>query len=160
MDEKFAAALNKLDERLAASDAIAAATPVDGPAPEFHEGQKGNTVNWSNYDIPLDHLPLYGRAVYMGGLWQFPLVRCKAVTGGWGDSETSLAPRLERLINEESWRIHGNVISNGAGSGAALLTNIEWTPLPTPLPLGTDTKPSDGVSLDDATAALTFPPQN
>ena len=155
--EQFANELEKVAAALDASDTPAPTTDIPTT---WDEGTKGTDVDWTDYEISYEHVHFYQNAVYRNGMWMHPTVFFSAVTGGWGDTNTSLPTRLMNAVNgEEHWKIHGNIVSNGAGSGAALLTRLEWTPLPEPIPV-TRTLAGDGVaavSVDEAAAALAPP---
>ena len=77
--------LNNLASRLMPNRATASTAPEPEPVPDtipgpspvekvipWAEGQSGATVDWDEYDLTQDDLPLYRKAKFINGEWLFP----------------------------------------------------------------------------------------
>ena len=102
------------------------------------EGQSGSTVDWDEYDLTQDDLPLYRKAKFINGEWLFPYdnYMVENVTIG------KMAQTIENIVNPADWRLM-SITSNGTGMVILAFTRrtvhklampVKLTDIP-PLPL-------------------------
>lgn len=86
----------------------------------WSEGQGGETVDWSEYDIPSESLMVYRRARYTSGDWVCPYTHYQTIS----EPISKFSLRLEEMVNAEpQWKVL-SINPNGSGMLSAVLVRI------------------------------------
>lgn len=132
--------LNNLASRLMPNRATTGTAPEPEPAPDtipgpspvekvipWAEGQSGATVNWDEYDIIPESVPLYKKAKFLDGKWLYPYdnYMTKQVTVG------KLAETIEDTVNPTDWRLV-SITPNGTGMVILIYSRRTIHELPIP----------------------------
>jgi len=120
--------LKELGSKVMGRQNEAVAADVEEETIEFAEGTEGTAVDWTQYEIPADHLYTYRRSRFLGGEWRFDYTHYTFVTSSVG----KMGQEIELLVNSaEGWRL-GAVQAHGSGMLTASLTRTTRHVLPKP----------------------------
>lgn len=110
------------------------------PDPEWEEGQLGNTVDWTKYDVSPEAYAAYNRAKFINGKWVVNYTNFTTIN----DAISKVPAQLEDAINgSPQWKIV-SVLPNGSGMISALLTCTTTHELVTPSKLDDVGEPQKG----------------